>query len=316
MSEDRYDRFLDEFGTRLRHAADASAPGAAGHGRLAVIPAAWRSTRVRIIAASTLFAAALAGVLLVIAPGSGSSSYLARAAAAITPPGPGSILYESWEATMPPEGADHPSRTFGPDQLWIEGAAPRRYRLIMQPNAESRPTGSRDIWGEYGGMFGFGGYPYWFQELEASVAGHPLEVGGELENPTEHAQPPRSLTFTPPNTLWSGRFRAPLGAPLPRGDEINGAVADPVTALREAITEGRAQEDGTSEFDGQTVERITFNPPTPPADASAPTSQSPQGHRSYALVDSETFKPVVIDFFGYYRFLYYEYLPATQPTVR
>lgn len=226
---------------------------------------------------------------------SGSPSYLARAAAAITPPGPDSILYERWEATLPSEGPNRPSQTFGPDRLWIEGAAPRRYRLIMQPNADSRTAGARPVWGEYGGaFFGFGGYPYWLAELEAAVAGHPLEVGGELENPTEHAKPPRTLTFTPPDTLWSGRFSAPLGAPLPGdSDTIDQAVSDPVTALREAIAKGRAREDGTSELDGQTVERIAFN-----------------AGRSYALVDSETFKPVVIDFIGYYRFLSYEYLPA------
>ncbi len=317
MTDNRYEQFLDEFGARLRQAADISAHEQAWGRRRAILTdtltLARRCTRVRILTASALCVAAAAVVLLLIAPGGSSPSYLARASAAITSPKPDSILYERWQATFPSEGPGHPSQTFGPDQLWIEGAAPRRYRLIMQPNPESQ-TPDR-IWGQYGGPFGFGGYPYWLKELEAAVAGHPLELGGELENPTEHAQPPRTLTFTPPDTIWSGRFRAPLGAPLPGPSHtINEAVSDPVTALRKAIAEGHAQEDGTSKLDGHTLKRITFNPTPPPPDAPPSTTQATKAEGSYALVDSETFKPVVIEIAdSTYRFLTYEYLPA-NPT--
>ena len=308
MTEDRrYNQFLDEFGARLRHAA---ANEAAGHRRLASVAAVLagtrRSIRVRILVASMVCAGAVAVVVLVVVPGSGSSGYLARAAAAITPPGPETVLYESWEATRPAEGPGYPSRTFGPDQLWIEESAPRHYRQIMQPRPGAGTASGADLWGEYGGIIGFGGYPYWLAELEAAVAGHPLEIGGELENPDEHAQPPRTFTFTPPNTLWSGRFRAPVGAPLPEAGHVNEAVADPVVVLRQAISEGRAHEAGTSEFDGKTVERITFNPPTPSVDA----PRLPPDRR-YALIEAETFKPVEF-VFGHltYRLLAYEYLPA------
>ena len=272
-----------------------------------------RSMRVRILVASMVCAGAVAVVVLVVVPGSGSSGYLARAAAAITPPGPETVLYERWEDTRPAEGPGYPSRTFGPDQLWIEESAPRHYRLIMQPRPGAGTASRADLWGEYGGIIGFGGYPYWLAELEAAVAGHPLEIGGELENPAEHARLPRSFTFTPPNTLWSGRFQAPLGAPLPEAGHVNEAVADPVAVLREAISEGRAHEDGTTEFDGKTVERITFNAPTPSVGAPRPGSQPPAEDSRYVLIEAETFKPVEF-VFGHliYRFLTYEYLPATS----
>jgi hypothetical protein len=291
MTDNRYEQFLDEFGARLRQAA-ASSREVAASPRLGIFADALtlvcHSTRVRIGAASALCVAGTAVLLLLIAPWGGSPSYLARAAAAIAAPGPDAVLYESWEVTRSPSPRNQGRRIFGPNQLWTEGAAPRRYRLIMPPNTKS-PT----IWGEYASpYYGFGGYTYWMIKLTKAVAGHPLEIGGEWENPAELGARARTLTFTPPDTLWRGRFRPSTGVPLTEGS--NNEASNPVSVLREEIAKGSAREDGTSKLDGQTVKRIAFN-----------------AGRGYALVNSKTFKPVVIAFPGvYFRFLAYEYLPA------
>src|SRR5262249_9671589 len=79
--------------------------------------------------------------------------------------------------------------------------------------------------------------------------------------------------FVPPNTLSALQVRYLQ----PR---------DPVASLRQAISAGTAHDEGKTQLDGQTVERIRIDPPSDcPV---APCSQEP----GYAYVDPETFYPV------------------------
>lgn len=84
-----------------------------------------------------------------------------------------------------------------------------------------------------------------------------------------------TLRFVPPNRLTVSRwrwFRFRL---------------DPATDLREAISTGKAHDEGKTQFDGRTVERVRIDPPSacPPL-ANCPTEPL------YLYVDPETFYPV------------------------
>src|SRR5580700_1246265 len=62
-----------------------------------------RGVRGTMLGGSAFCLAVATIVLIVLAPWSGSSDFLARAAAALTPPGAGSVLYERWEHILSPE---------------------------------------------------------------------------------------------------------------------------------------------------------------------------------------------------------------------
>jgi len=130
--------------------------------------------------------------------------------------------------------------------------------------------------------------------------GSVTEVGGTLE-------PQQTLVFVPPNTLrpLPGRFAQPL---------------DPVSELREAISAGRAHDEGMTQLDGRTVERIRIDSTSECPDPNCPREPS------YAYVDPETFYPVrlespdgflfeggrsVVRFHFVLRFLAFEYLTRT-----
>jgi hypothetical protein len=87
----------------------------------------------------------------------------------------------------------------------------------------------------------------------------------------------QTLRFVPPNrlTVTQERFAFELN---PAGD------------LREVINAGTAHDEGKTQLDGHTVERIRIDPPPPPC------SYCPSGHPEliYAYVDPETFYPVEI----------------------
>jgi hypothetical protein len=82
-----------------------------------------------------------------------------------------------------------------------------------------------------------------------------------------------TLMFVPPNTLSNapGRFLAPL---------------DPVGDLREGISAGSAHDEGKTQLDGRTVERIRIDPPSDWPFGSCPREPT------YWYVDPETFYPV------------------------
>jgi hypothetical protein len=128
----------------------------------------------------------------------------------------------------------------------------------------------------------------------------PSELGGTFDTG-------ETLRFVPPNTLTVNplQFVFPL---------------DPVKELREAISEGRAHDEGETQLDGRTVERIRID--APPGCPVPGCSREP----SYAYVDPDTFAPVQVESpHGYittaggpvvrlhmvWRTLTFEYLPRT-----
>lgn len=131
--------------------------------------------------------------------------------------------------------------------------------------------------------------------------GTEYELGGTLGTK-------ETLRFEPPNTItsWPGEFVIPL---------------DPVADLRAAISDGWARQEGRTEIDGHTVERIRMDIPLNCSD--------PPCDPSYAYVDPETLYPVQIA--GQHlsvlsggsvkrhhiveRYLIYEYLPRTAANV-
>jgi hypothetical protein len=100
----------------------------------------------------------------------------------------------------------------------------------------------------------------------------------------------------------------------------NLSVLDPVTELREAISAGTAHDEGKTQLDGRTVERIRIDLPP----SACPNSNCPR-EPAYAYVDPDTFFPVEMHgsvFFGppagpvvlvrlVMRIVRFEYLPRT-----
>lgn len=283
---------------------------------------AWRRRRTVFVTAAVC--AAILAAVLAIAPWSDSPGFLARAAAALTP-GAGTVLYESWESTVAPAHRNSPERpwaTVAPNRLWIGGASPHHYRVILQPRIDSKASGHAhprvpgfSIAALYGATDVYSSEPAQsLERLGKGLAGHTLELGGTLEgqNAPHSKTIPRTLTFVPPDVLWSARLLVSFGAPLPGSDaEIDANVVDPVSELRTAIAEGRAHEAGSTQLDGQTVRRIEFDPPSADAHSRLVDPQYVYSH-SYAYVEPKSLHPVEIVVGGvYYRFLTYEYLPAT-----
>jgi hypothetical protein len=287
--------------------------------------------RLRILGGLALCLVLTVSALVAIAPWSNDPGFLARAAAALTLPGGGAVLYERWEHVIAP-GRGNPvfkkRTTFGPEELWIEGRSPHRYRAVLEPGdgaqVSSRPGGAglADTYGanfSYVGDFDFvGGENTLPNYLQRRLSGQPLEIGGTLEAPRGKARQRTdlpTLTFLASRELLSARIHVTLGATLPGPhDQIIENGSDPASALRTAISEGRAHEAGTGLLDGRTVQRIALNlPSTPPADAPPPPEDAPVTHtEAYAEVEPKTFHPVEIVFGrDIYRFLAYEYLPAT-----
>lgn len=275
----------------------------------------------RMLGALAFVAAVAAALLVALAPWSGSSNFLAKAAAALTPP-PGSILYERWEhiiVSEPGNPARNKTVTLGPDQLWIEADSPHRYRIILESNKQKTST-SADLASTYGILVSYigpaanirPGPNNLFSRLQRAVADEPLELAGTTEAKRPGEVPP-TLTFVPPDELLSTRLRVTLGATLPGPhDEAIENSTDPVSALRAAIREGRAHAAGVVQLAGRAVERIDFDLPqqppagSPPLPANAPhVTPAPAS----AYVEPTDFQPVEIDFAGgIYRFLAYEYL--------
>ncbi len=296
-----------------------------------------------LLAGLALCAVAATIAALALAPAGRSSDFLAKAAAALTPAS-GTVLYERWETTIgrEPSNRDRPrSTTFGPEQLWIEGNRPRRYRTVLQPHSDSTEAhAAAGLAYAYGVTIGSVGDPFNFGKeqgdmlprllgqrtrqvdvpawLQQQIAGKPLELGGTVESPTGKTnrgavQP--TLTFLPTNELLRARIQVTIGPTLPGPhDQIIENGSDPVSVLRAAIAEGRAHAAGASQLSGHSVLRIDLDlPHGPPADAPPLPANHPVFHsEAYAYVDPGSFHPVEIVYgLHTYRFLAYEYLPAT-----
>jgi HYR domain len=102
---------------------------------------------------------------------------------------------------------------------------------------------------------------------EFGMGGPPSDNPGDL---------PKTIRFVPPNTLDA----APVSFDFP---------FDNVNDLREAISAGRAHDEGTVQLDGRTVERIRMDPPSDCPDSNC------QRKPAYAYVDPETFYPVQVE---------------------
>ena len=131
----------------------------------------------------------------------------------------------------------------------------------------------------------------------ACSSGTPFEFGGTVDTG-------ETLRFVPPNalTVIPRRFVFP---------------PDPVESLREAISAGRAHDEGSTQLDGRTVERIRIDPQF--AACPGPGGERCESEPAYAYVDTETFYPVEIRRPGgitpLTRYLTVEYLPRTAANV-
>ena len=158
--------------------------------------------------------------------------------------------------------------TRGPNEMWIDQSPPHRYRSVLMFSAPDPAS--------------FG------PNTPVCTLGPPLEGGGALDTR-------EGLLFVPPDTLRA-TGQGFLGPP------------DPVAMLRQAISDGSARDEGETELDGRTVERIRVDGKFTPD----PT---------YYYVDPETFYPVRVEEIGIapsgapfdsvVRYLTYEYLPGT-----
>jgi len=285
----------------------------------------------RLLAGLALCLGLAGGVLIALAPWSGSPGFLARAAAALTPPGAGAVLYERWEHVVLPEPGN-PLRThakvLGPEALWIEGGPPRNYRAVLQPGPEPRGDFSSggaalaDIYGVDVGFSGAFNLPHGenrlLNEVQRRLRGRALEIGGSVEPPGARAHPGgilRTLTFLGSDELLSAHLSVTLGPTLPGPhDQIIENGADPVAALRQAIDEHRAHAAGTTTLDGRKVLRIVLVLPDGPPAGAPPIPHGAPVVRvaAFAFVEPGSLHPVEIDYGGAVeRFLAYEYLPAS-----
>jgi hypothetical protein len=169
--------------------------------------------------------------------------------------------------------------TRGPSEIWIDQTPPHRYRVLLN----DLPPDPANV----------------DPRALACSSETPSELGGAFDTQ-------QTLRFVPPNTLSVNplRFAFPV---------------NPVTDLREAISAGRARDEGKTQLDGRTVERIRIDPPSGCPDPSCPREPT------YWYVDPETFYPVqtdgpgviappgrpVVRLHSVERYLTFEYLPRT-----
>ncbi|MGH2902673.1 MAG: hypothetical protein ACRDK7_03660 [Solirubrobacteraceae bacterium] len=311
----------------------AAASERKGRSRPVRAPAHRRQKRPRpagVLVGLALCAAVATVTVFVLAPDEGSSDFLARAAAALKPLG-GTVLYERWTTSIGPEAGNvdrRNARTFGPEQLWIEGAYPHRYRTILQPLSQPHTSqaGGVGLAYAYGVNLAYAGTRFDFRdghhevpsELQTRLAGRPLELGGAVESPGQRTHPGAlhpTLTYLPPGRLVRARLRVTLGPSLPGPhDQSIEDGADPVAVLRAAIAEGRAHDAGATTLAGRPVRRIDIElPQGPPADAPPLPPDHPTFHpEAFAYVEAASFHPVEIVYgLDTYKFLAYEYLPAS-----
>jgi hypothetical protein len=136
-------------------------------------------------------------------------------------------------------------------EAWIDGTAPHSYRVLL--NDFPPDPANAD------------------PPTLACSSGTASEYGGTYESEN-------TLRFLPPNRLSVNAFQS-FRFPL-----------DPAADLRAAISAGRAHDEGKTQLDGRTVERVRIDP----APASACPRYANCGPRGpiYVYVDPETFYPV------------------------
>jgi hypothetical protein len=143
--------------------------------------------------------------------------------------------------------------TYSQAEVWVDETPPNTYRILLSdlpPDPVNTDPRAR-------GCF----------------TGKTSELGGSYDSQESQG----TLRFTAPNRLSHSELRFRF-------------LLNPAAALREAIRAGRAHDEGKTELDGRTVERVRIDPPPPPC------AYCPSAHpeRIYAYVDPETFYPVEI----------------------
>jgi hypothetical protein len=242
-----------------------------------------------LLALSAVSVAAVIALLFVSPPWADSPEFLEKAQAALTPPA-GMVLHQEWEATS--SSSKYGCTVTRPTEVWLHQKFPYKYRAFHNhvgpdylPVPPDPPVDLREL---------------------ACAPGTPIEIGGTLECPGYGC--PVTYKFVPPNEIvvQGGTF---------------GLDPDPVDRLRDAIRDGRAHQQGTTEVNGHIVERIRLDPMTP----CPPFAPGCENDRGYVYVDRETFHPVRIEGVGYIttpgkpsvrlnvvvRYQTYEYLPPT-----
>jgi hypothetical protein len=276
-------RFRRELEDAIRRELEAQAT-ARSNGWGARVLRAVRRRPGRTTLALAAVAGAAAAALFFGTPWKTSPGFLEEVQAALTPEG--SILHMRWEDIQSSSDLDPACTvTYGPNEIWIDETPPHRYRaLLIGPYVEIARS-------DYGSTD---------PRALACPDGPAAEIGGTDTEET--------LRFEPPNTLRRiTRFAPQL---------------DPVEDLRTRLSSGRAHEEGTTQLDGRTVERIRLDPPSEcPGSFCKP---------AYAYVDPETFYPIQIEYEGWgsifydgsrhptdlvTRFLTYEPLPRTAANV-
>jgi hypothetical protein len=135
-------------------------------------------------------------------------------------------------------------------EVWIDTTPPHSYRVLL--NDLPPDAANAD------------------PRTRACSSGRASEIGGTYRSSL-------TLRFVPPNRLtpYAIQFRFDL---------------DPAATLRGWISAGSAHDEGKTQLDGRTVERIRIDPPS----ACPPRTNCPR-EPVYAYVDPETFYPVAFD---------------------
>jgi hypothetical protein len=247
----------------------------------------------RLVPIGAPVAIAAAAALFITTPWSNSPGFLARAEAALTPP-KDMILHAKltqttscsirWTAQFWADERTGRYRGLFRDPLL---PYPFRYFTLSELRNMVCMRGSRY---EAGAVLGSRNVLFWSAQQRAFL---------------RSSVPMR---FVPPNEL----YRIPVDAPL----DIFGRVPalDPVAAVRTAIRDGRAHDQGRTSLYGRTVERIRVDPCPPSHPTLCTGTLTEEG--GYAYVDPETYHPVEIRIGSHItRFSTYEYLPRTAANV-
>jgi hypothetical protein len=200
------------------------------------------------LACATVVAAA-AAALFVSAPWKNPPGFLERAEAALSQAG---ILHMKMQTTSTWTRASC-TVTYSQAEVWIDETPPNTYRVLLNdlpPEAVKADPRTRTCF-----------------------SGRASELGGTYDSLG-------ALRFIPPNKLTRTEFTSSYAIQLR-------FPLNPAADLREAIRAGRAHDEGKTELDGRTVERIRIDPLCPPrfTDCQLPRDL-------YIYVDPETFHPV------------------------
>ena len=223
------------------------------HGRAAVLDGRRRFRphlgRSRLVFVAPALAVVIAVVALFVSTPWSNSPSFLARAEAALTPDAGTVVHMKWKVTST---STDPACTVtnGPSEIWIDQAPPHTYRALLKDFTPDPANAD--------------------PRMLACARGTAHELGGAFDT---H----QTLMFVSPNAL----IRSP--------SEFDFFPLDPVTELREAISGGRAHDEGKTKRDGRTVEQIRIDPP--------PACHEPSCFRvsTYAYVDPASFYPVETD---------------------